>query len=195
MVAVSVTFLFSLDQTSWGAVLYCNAPSAICNGTPGDDIIVATSPIQNFIHGLGGNDYIKGQPDTVNYLFGDDGNDTLIGGNKGDVLDGGRGNDRYDGLLGGDTIEESTASKMEGSLVNNDDIISGGEGDDYIVSAEGVDIIHGGPGMDRIFPDGWARDFSYDFVDCGSDTDAVLFFYSGDPDYATNCENIQDYDR
>ena len=197
MTTVAVTILFSLlDQTGWASVIYCPT-SAICNGTNGDDVIIGTSSTYSLIHGLGGNDYIKGSANVPNYLFGDDGNDILIGRNTWDTLEGGRGNDRYDGGSGDDSILEASASGgFAGALVNNDDIISGGEGFDFINSGDGFDRIQGGPGNDIIYPNGYFRDFSYDSVDCGSGTgDKVDVFYSGDPDYAINCEYITDFDR
>jgi Ca2+-binding RTX toxin-like protein len=82
-----------------------------------------------------------------------------------------KGNDKYDGSFGADTIKEDiTAGGIVGTLINNNDIISGGEGDDWIQSGEGYDKIHGGPGSDSIYPNGYSRDFSFDVVNCGSGT-------------------------
>ena len=91
--AVSVTMLFSLvDQTSWAAVINCPPGAAQCNGTADDDIITATTD-GTIIHGLGGNDYITGAWSGINNIFGEDGNDILIGGIRNDTLYGGKGND------------------------------------------------------------------------------------------------------
>ena len=112
-----------------------------------------------------------------------------------DTLQGGRGNDRYDGRGQGDTILETTAfNYAEGTLINNDDIISGGEGDDYIISGEGADSIQGGPGEDEIYPNSHARDFYIDTINCGAEYDTLLQLYSGDGDTATNCEAVRDFD-
>ena len=103
--ALAVTIFFlHLEQTSWGAVINCPATPFTCNGTSGDDIIIASYPSGNFIHGLTGNDYILGAGNNPNYLFGDEGNDILIGSAGNDALNGGLGNDRYDGGDGADTI-------------------------------------------------------------------------------------------
>jgi Ca2+-binding RTX toxin-like protein len=196
MVVVAVTFLFSLlEQTSWAAVIKCPATSAVCNGTSGDDIIFAADSGGSPIHGLAGNDYIIGSGIKPNYIWGEDGNDILVGSAGNDYLNAGKGNDRYEGGDGSDSIVD--IPYVEGSLVNNDDTISGGVGDDWILSGEGVDRIYGGGGNDQIYPNTWNhRDFSYDFVDCGSGTgDRVFYGYSSDAEGFSNCEFVMDQDR
>lgn len=127
--------------------------------------------------------------------MGDDGNDRLIGSDGNDGLYGGAGNDYYDGRAGSDTILEGLWVGA-GILVFSNDVISGGEGDDYIDSTLGSDRIHGGPGNDRIYPNGYHRDFSTDYVNCGSDTgDRIFYSYSSDGDTTVNCEQITDLDR
>ncbi|HEY9490551.1 MAG TPA: hypothetical protein VIP56_01095, partial [Nitrososphaeraceae archaeon] len=77
MSAAGIAILFlHLDQTSWAAVIYCPATTAVCNGTTGDDTIFAITA-NLVIHGLGGNDNIFGYGYGHNYIFGDDGNDML----------------------------------------------------------------------------------------------------------------------
>ena len=189
-IAITLTILLILpDQTSWAAIMYCPATTAVCNGTTGDDIIVATTP-NLIIHGLGGNDNIFGYGYGNNYIFGDDGNDILIGGTLNDGLYGGKGDDKYDGLEGDDTIYEGVGL---GYVISND-VISGGLGDDFIFGDGGADIINGGLGNDYIFPNSYHRDFSSDSVDCGSGTDIVHSFYSGDRDSAIYCEDIENKD-
>jgi len=191
---VAVILLFSLDQTSWAAVINCPPTPTVCNGTSGDDIMFA-SLSGSFMHGLAGNDYILASGTNPNYIWGDDGNDILFGAVGNDRLEGGRGNDKYDGYSGDDTILDMPY--IEGSLVNNDDLISGGPGNDYILSGEGLDRIYGGSGNDQIYPSaGNSRDFSYDFIDCGPDiNDRLAFFFSSDGETAMNCEYVQDMDR
>jgi serralysin len=120
----------------------------------------------------------------------------LIGGPLNDQLYGGRGSDKYDGAAGNDLIWEDI--DMEGTLVNNDEIISGGPGNDQIVSGPGADKIHAGPGNDWVFPDtnSMGRDFSVDSINCGADTqDKVPWFHSADGDTIVNCEVVDDLDR
>jgi Ca2+-binding RTX toxin-like protein len=160
IIAVSATILFWFDQISWADTIHCpNNTTATCYGTSEDDMIFGPTGTGGTIHGLGGNDYIIGAQDweASNYIWGDDGNDILIGGRGNDGLYGGRGNDSYDGWFGDDTIVEDY--HIQGSLVSNDDVISGGEGADYIQAGEGIDRIHGGPGADAIWPNGAHRDF------------------------------------
>jgi Ca2+-binding RTX toxin-like protein len=189
----AVILLFSLDQTSWAALIFCPHNVVECNGTPNDDMILA-HPNGNIIHGLGGNDYIIsfGLPE-LSFMYGDDGNDRLIGSDANDGLYGGPGNDYYDGGFGSDSIVE--IDPRLGILVFSDDVISGGQGDDFIFSALGSDRIHGGPGNDIIRPDGYHRDFSFDTLDCGSGTGDQVYYNSGDGDTTVNCEQITDFDR
>jgi Ca2+-binding RTX toxin-like protein len=199
MAALAAAMLYTLSyQTGWAAVIYCPASPTNCMGTSEDDIIIgAASQPFNSILGLGGNDYIQGRGDS-NWLFGGDGNDILVGDQGRDYLEGGRGSDKYDGWYGDDTIAEDTSFYgIQGTLINNDDIISGGPGNDGISSGEGFDKISGGPGDDSISAsnNNW-RDFSPDIVNCGAGTDTVYASHSADGETpATNCETVADVDR
>ena len=194
---VSIIILQTLSsQRGWAANINCPNISSTCYGTPYDDIIFASSVQFNVVHGMGGNDFIRGYSNVPNIIYGDDGNDILLGGANDDTMFGGRGSDKYEGGFGDDTILEDTINAAYvGTLLNNDDMISGGEGDDYIQSGEGVDRIHSGPGNDFIYPNGYYRDFSFDTADCGSGAADKIFIYSGDPDIAPNCELITNLDR
>jgi Ca2+-binding RTX toxin-like protein len=173
-------------------LITCDPNILACNGTSGDDIILANTGTGNIIHGLAGNDYI--QSDVVSVIFGDEGNDVLIGSNDNDVLNGGTGGDAYDGKAGSDTILEQDA-RVVGHLVFNNDVISGGAGDDYISSGYGSDRIFSGPDDDRIIPNGSVRDFNQDRVDCGAGVGDQVFIYSNDFDIALNCETVTDFDQ
>ena len=72
--------------------------------------------------GLGGDDFFENQTSIPSLAFGQNGNDTLIGGS---------GNDR---LVGN----------------NDDDIIRGNAGDDFLVAGNGNDFIDAGVGNDRV---------------------------------------------
>jgi Ca2+-binding RTX toxin-like protein len=199
MTALTAAMLYTLScQTGWAAVIYCPNTPTSCIGTSGDDIIIgsASQPF-NSIEGLGGNDYIQARTVGSSWVFGGDGNDILVGGQGNDYMEGGRGNDKYDGWYGDDIIEEVTSFHgIQGTLINNDDIISGGKGDDSISSGEGFDRISGGPGDDSITASNvnW-RDFSPDIINCGSGIDTAYAFYSADGETATNCETVDDQDR
>ena len=67
-----------------------------------------------------------------------------------------------------------------------------------ITSGAGADTIHGGPGTDYIgvnFELSYLehRDFSNDFIDCGSGADYVWISSSEDT-ASLNCDTIVDYD-
>jgi RTX calcium-binding nonapeptide repeat (4 copies) len=199
MVAIVVTFLFSLDQTGWAAVIHCPMVSfTVCHGTPFSDIIFAGPYDVTVLAGFG-NDYIISTGTAIgirgSIIYGDEGSDILIGSAGNDYLNGGRGNDKYDGREGADVIWEEP--NIERSLVSNDDRISGGPGEDYIMSGEGSDTIYGGSGNNWIYPNAFShRDFSYDFIDCGPRTDDHLFYtYSSDAETVRNCEDVDDRDR
>ena len=88
-------------------------------------------------------------------LFGEAGNDLLIGGDRNDLLDGGAGNDRLVGLGGNDTLKGGRGH----------DRLLGGEGDDLLDGGSGFDRLIGGLGTDRIF----ARDRHFDLIFADSD--------------------------
>jgi Ca2+-binding RTX toxin-like protein len=192
MTAASVTILLSFGQTGWADFITCDPNILECNGTPGDDIIVANAGSGNLIHGFEGNDYIES--DVTSVIFGDGGNDILIGSNNNDVLNGGIGNDAYDGKSGSDTILEPDV-RVVGPYVLGSDFISSGAGDDYISSGYGFDRINGGPDDDRIIPSGNVRDFNVDRVDCGAGAGDQVVIYSYDGDITFNCETVTDFDQ
>lgn len=59
------------------------------------------------------------------------------------------GDDSYDGHSSNDIWGETPNVER---LVSNDDVISGGEGRDYIFIGEGFDRNEGGPANDRVHP-------------------------------------------
>jgi Ca2+-binding RTX toxin-like protein len=83
------------------------------------------------VYGRGGDDIIIGRQEAKNILYGEDGNDWLVGGATEDKIHGGNGNDF---LIGGD----------------GDDYLYGGSGDDYIEGGDGADYMDGGDGNDTL---------------------------------------------
>ncbi|WGM32290.1 DUF4214 domain-containing protein [Brevundimonas sp. NIBR11] len=74
-------------------------------------------------------------------LFGDAGNDTLIGGDAADTLTGGAGNDT---LNGGDGVDAATYSGARRQYTANSTTVSGnGEGTDTLTSVENLTFIDG----------------------------------------------------
>ena len=93
------------------------------------------------VRGAAGDDTIDGQglgfPLVV---FGDEGDDTILGGTEADQLDGGLGNDTIRGEDGPDTID--------GGLGTNQ--LFGGAGDDSFEAYLGFHTIDGGPDIDSL---------------------------------------------
>src|SRR5690606_19608326 len=80
-------------------------------------------------------------------LFGEGGDDTLIGGVSDDTLDGGSGNDLLAGNLGDDVLRgQSGNDSLQGGA--GADTLDGGSGDDTLDGGVGSDDVNGGSGND-----------------------------------------------
>jgi serralysin len=111
------------------------------------------------IHGGPGNDVLVSSG--AEYLWGDDGNDTISGSDnrkRGNRLLGGPGNDTIRGGAGPDLIYGNSGQ----------DRIVGGTGNDQLFGGPGADVIYGNSGNDHI--EGGA---SKDFLSGGPDSDFV----------------------
>jgi Ca2+-binding RTX toxin-like protein len=104
------------------------------------------------INTLGGNDYVNafGLTAAAVNVNGGAGDDTIIGGERGDVLNGGGGNDLIFGFGGNDRIDGGAGSDILLGGFGND-WIRGGSGNDLIVGGFGNDDLDGGSGFDVIF--------------------------------------------
>lgn len=80
-----------------------------------------------------------------------EGNDYVIGGEKGDVLEGGDGNDRLYGGDGADFLYGDGRAKGGGvgGASKGDDYLFGGAGMDVLIGGKGNDVLYGGAGMDQ----------------------------------------------
>jgi len=102
--------------------------------------------------GDNGNDRVNGLvgegygPLTGAVLFGEGGNDTLLGSAKADLLIGGTGNDVIGGGFGGDVLLGNSGR----------DLVAGGPGTDLVFGGSGNDSLFGGAGRDTIFAGGGA---------------------------------------
>jgi uncharacterized delta-60 repeat protein len=92
-------------------------------------------------------------------VYGDDGNDTLTGGNADDSLDGGAGNDALDGMAGDDSLRDLAGDNTLLGGIGADvlqsgpgnDSVYGEDGDDQITDSEGgLDLLDAGPGNDFV---------------------------------------------
>lgn len=104
------------------------------------------------INALGGDDYVNafglfGAAVTVN---GGAGDDTIIGGERGDTLNGDGGNDLIFGFGGDDRIDGGAGNDVLLGGFGNDRI-RGGAGNDLIIDFFGRNDIDGGSGFDVIF--------------------------------------------
>jgi len=136
-------------------VIQGGAGPDILNGGDGDDEIWGGVG-SDTLHGGAGNDWLYADssnglsPDevgTVNYLFGDAGNDVLTGGAGKDFLDGGEGNDSLAGnsgdvLLGGPGNDSLRLALADGATLD------GGAGDDVLTLNRGANTYTGGAGAD-----------------------------------------------
>jgi Ca2+-binding RTX toxin-like protein len=128
-------------------------------GDKKDDLVIKAGN-QNVVHGGAGDDTLVG--DGSDWLFGDDGNDTLTGGSQ----TGGAGDDllsapdyEADGSAGNDTIVGTDhADDLRGGPGNDTilgrggkDVIYGNSGNDLIYGGAGTDKLSGGPGNDRVY--------------------------------------------
>jgi Ca2+-binding RTX toxin-like protein len=96
--------------------------------------------------GGSGNDYFLNNSRVRSGLFGDAGDDYLIGGGVFDYVNGGSGNDTLLGGPGGDFIVG----------LSGHDYLSGAGGNDYLDGGLGFDKTWSGAGFDRYRADGWA---------------------------------------
>lgn len=147
-------------------------------GGDGDDRLFAGATADR-VYGGAGNDWISGGSNvgnTVDGLWGEDGNDTIYGDSGFDLLDGGAGDDLLDGghqadnLYGRDGNDELHGGLGFDRLFggNGDDIAYGGEGTDGLFGEAGHDSLYGGDGADRFFGGS-----GNDLLDGGADNDTM----------------------
>ncbi|TWG26268.1 calcium-binding protein [Actinoplanes teichomyceticus] len=118
-----------------------------CKAVKGDKTKVrcttAKTPTRVTVTLYDGNDVLDNRTDVPMTAYGEDGNDRIYGGSRGDSIDGGHGADRLYGRAGNDRID--------GSFEN--DLIHGGVGHDTIFGDWGDDTLYGGAGNDRFHAD------------------------------------------
>ncbi|MBX7147412.1 MAG: hypothetical protein K1X44_08945 [Alphaproteobacteria bacterium] len=108
--------------------------------------------------GDNGDNTVLGEFDQENSLFGNDGDDFLVGGDLDDELNGGTGNDVLVGLNGDDKIigddGNDTLYGYEGDDQmwgeEGNDTLKGGDGDDYVDGGGGYNTMYGGKGNDHL---------------------------------------------
>ncbi|MEZ6097972.1 MAG: SdrD B-like domain-containing protein [Pirellulaceae bacterium] len=136
---------FGMVQTYAFTQIYGDAGEGNDQITIGDDVAVPAE-----LHGGPGNDRLTGSGMAVNTIYGDDGNDWLVGGSQSDTIEGGAGDDSIEGLGGDDTLlGDSGDDDLDGG--DGQDTLRGGEGDDELDGgADGDFELSGGAGDDRL---------------------------------------------
>lgn len=139
------------------------------SGGPDDDTINAFGVAT--VYGNGGNDQILGTS-RDDIVYGGDGDDQIYVLDGNDLVYGGSGNDAIYGDLGHDTIfgqdGEDYVFGAEG-----DDFVNGGNDDDIVQGGEGNDYVFGGDGSDLVLGDGGSDFVSGGFASYGADSGLV----------------------
>jgi Ca2+-binding RTX toxin-like protein len=156
---------YTVQLSSGGVVL---GTRAVTVGDLNIKVDFITEPEPNEIIGTPLGDSLKGLSDTVNNIYGRDGNDVLRAGPLGDMLAGGNGNDLLYGGAGKDTIFGNSGS----------DRIWAGAGNDTIADMIGSNQFDGGAGNDTAVFTGAKSEYRVSTVDglrvIGSTGNAIL---------------------
>ncbi|SMR98974.1 VCBS domain-containing protein [Vibrio mangrovi] len=114
------------------------------------------------INGHGGDDVIDGGLGGADWLYGDNGDDTIFSsyGSEGDLLDGEDGDDHLYGRDGDDILIGGSGDDYLFGGAGND-ILIGGQADDN--SRDGDDVLIGGEGKDLFVLDSSSEDTIQDF--------------------------------
>ena len=148
------------------------------------------------IHGKGGNDVIdcrglKLPADRVCSIFGDAGNDTILGGSCAEIIHGGAGDDKLIGNGGKDYLCGGQGNdRLEGC--QGDDLLDGGQGRDHLLGGLGadtllsaldgfVDRLDGGGGLDTILPSLIGTALSHDVADILLSMEFKFPWHPGNP--------------
>lgn len=121
---------------------------ASLGGFAGNDVLDGRLVSFFFAGGGSGNDRILGSRGS-DYLFGDDGNDTILAGAGGDYPEGGRGRDL---LRGGSGDDEAVGNQGADRIFGGPgaDMLEGRSANDLLVGGSGRDRAFGGPGNDTL---------------------------------------------
>lgn len=138
--------VITVSRSAGGAVVV-----AITERPPGTGALAHVFrdvPITSIVaYGGTGNDILSNLTDIPCTLYGEDGNDYIIGGSGNDRLDGGPGSDVISGGPGNDTLIGGPGNDHLSGDAGNDSL-SGGTGNDNLYGGSGVDTLSGGAGSD-----------------------------------------------
>jgi Ca2+-binding RTX toxin-like protein len=152
------------DGTSWSrATLLAQEVNLI--GGSGNDSLTGRNGGPNAFYGNDGNDTLNGG-DGADRFFGGSGNDTLYGNAGNDLLDGGSGNDYLEGGSGNDLLDGGSGN----------DYLEGGSGNDLLDGGSGNDYLEGGSGNDSyVFRRGGGYDTIYNYDSATGRSDTLAF--------------------
>ena len=163
-----------LEEKRVLATVFLDAQGVLwATGTPNDDSMRASivqsnvrvtinnqnfdkpaSQVQRLVFfGLDGNDTIINDTSLPSTMYGNGGDDVLIGGSSNDVLIGGPGNDRLEGRDGDDVLRGVSGENILLGGNGNDLIFGGLGGNNNIRGGNGNDVIFAGDQQDEIFGD------------------------------------------
>ena len=131
----------SIDGGADNDTIYSASGSDTIAGGDGDDSI---NGVRN------GNGYLAPSSTGAKTIFGEGGQDFLLGGNLNDSIDGGSGNDTLYGLTGNDTLLGGTGDDNLNGDAGNDSL-DGGDGQDTLQGGAGNDALSGGAGDDTLY--------------------------------------------
>ncbi len=116
-----------------------------------DNIFPDRGPNDDIIEGFGGDDTITAE-DGDDDVYGGDGNDRVYGGGGSDDIYGGGGNDTIDSTDGDIGLFDNPYPPLptDPDVMNDRDVVDGGDGDDTIRTGDDRDTITGGTGNDSI---------------------------------------------
>lgn len=154
------------------------------NGNLGNDIITGAGQL----YGEGGDDTITSQSLQLSTVMGGSGNDVIMAGTQSafgeysQVAFGGEGDDtitsvghHHDTLHGGDGNDVLKTLTKDGWVV----VMTGGEGDDRLISGSGFDTLSGDAGNDTL----GAVLGGSDLLQGGSGADRFVVSFSADPNF------------
>lgn len=139
-------YLVRVTGTSGADTLHFKAPSTLSGIDLKNPAATPTHLVAGMIEGGEGGDTLYGasaEDDYVEYLYGEDGDDSLTGSYGDDMLDGGAGNDALSGQGGDDLLIGR----------GGNDGMAGGADADLLLGEDGNDVLDGGVGDDCLQPE------------------------------------------
>jgi streptogramin lyase/Ca2+-binding RTX toxin-like protein len=176
------------------SLISTDVPRIVVFGLEGNDKIIVNASLRQSatLFGDEGNDQLVGGRGS-DQLDGGAGNDVLVGGLGNDLLLGGDGNDTLDGGVGNDHLYGQAGNDtLIGGVGNN--ILVGGDGNDKLVARPGRNILIGGDGSDKLYGNAFdeiliAGSTSHDEDDAA--LQAILDEWTSGNSYAIRVDNIR----